>query len=66
MKALQSMLLQHDGVRLFLLPAWPRDWDADFKLHAPRSTVVEGSVRDGRVVRLEVTPASRRSDLVRP
>jgi hypothetical protein len=66
MKALQSMLLQHDGERIYLLPAWPRDWDVDFKLHAPRSTVVEASVRDGRVVRLHVTPASRRSDVVRP
>jgi hypothetical protein len=64
MKALQSMLLQAEGDRIFLLPAWPVDWDADFRLHAPRRTVVEGAVRSGRLVRLDVTPGSRRRDVV--
>ena len=36
--ALQFMLVQTQGDRLFLLPAWPREWDVDFKLHAPVST----------------------------
>ncbi len=63
MKAFQSMLLQTDGRRLFLLPAWPRDWNVEFKLHAPEQTVIEGVYRDGQVVSLRVTPETRARDL---
>ena len=63
MKAFQAMLFQTDGQKLFLLPAWPRDWNVEFKLHAPLQTVVEGVYRDGKLVQLRVTPASRRADL---
>jgi len=61
---LQQMLLQADGKKLLLLPAWPAGWDADFKLHAPYRTTVEGQVRNGRLVRLTVTPAARRADVI--
>ena len=42
--ALSRMLLQADGARLLLLPAWPRDWKASFRLAAPMNTTVEGQV----------------------
>ncbi len=42
MHALQMMVLQTSGGALRTLPAWPRDWDVDFKLHAPGNSVVEG------------------------
>ena len=61
---LQSMLLQSDGQRIFLLPAWPEDWDVSFKLHANDNTTVECEYRDGKVRSLELTPAARRADLV--
>jgi alpha-L-fucosidase 2 len=64
MQALQSMILQTDGDKIFLLPAWPSGWNADFKLHAPKRTVVEGVVRGGKLVSLRVTPPSRRADVV--
>ena len=66
MKALQSMLLQADPYsdKLYLLPAWPKAWNADFKLHAPGKTVIEGSVREGKLENLKVTPASRRKDMI--
>jgi hypothetical protein len=63
-QALQWMLVQADGRRIQLLPAWPGGWDADFRLHAPLQTVVEGSVRGGKLVALKVTPESRRADVV--
>jgi hypothetical protein len=63
MKAFQSMLLQTDGRRIFLLPAWPKDWEVTFKLHAPGQTVIEGVYRLGRLQSLRVTPASRRADV---
>ena len=45
MKTLQAMLLQTEDKTILLLPAWPADWDVDFKLHAPYNTVVEGGPR---------------------
>jgi alpha-L-fucosidase 2 len=65
-QALQWMLMQCDGRQIRMLPAWPAAWSADFKLHAPLRTTVAGSVRDGKLVGLTVTPASRRADVVLP
>ncbi len=64
MKALQAMLLQADGRRLFLFPAWPRHWDVEFKLDAPYRTTIEGVYRGGRLETLRVTPEARRADVV--
>jgi hypothetical protein len=61
---LQSMLLQSDGRKIYLLPAWPEDWDVGFKLHAAASTTVEGVYKNGKFESLKVTPESRRADLV--
>jgi hypothetical protein len=65
-QAVQAMLLQGDGKRLVLLPAWPKEWDVEFKLHAPGNTVVECVFRQGRVEHLQVTPESRSKDLEMP
>ena len=60
---LQYMLMQTDGKKILLLPAWPKNWDASFKLHAPCQTTVEGRVVNGEVKDLKVTPESRRKDV---
>jgi hypothetical protein len=64
MKAFQSMLFQTDGKQIYLLPAWPKQWNAEFRLHAPEKTVVEGVYRDGQLISLKVTPESRRQDVL--
>ncbi|MEI6178992.1 MAG: hypothetical protein WCS43_19025, partial [Verrucomicrobiota bacterium] len=75
LSTLQLMLLQYDtssppdfsgksGSRIFLCPAWPKNWNVSFKLHAPQNTMVEGEVRDGKVTSLKVTPKSREADVV--
>jgi pimeloyl-ACP methyl ester carboxylesterase len=63
MIALQRMLLQYEGDSILLLPAWPRHWDVDFKLHVPRKTTVECRVRNGEILDLTVSPGSRRGDV---
>jgi hypothetical protein len=63
MKAFQSMLLQTDGQHIFLLPAWPKEWNVEFKLHAPQQTIIEGVFRHGKLASLHVTPKSRRQDV---
>ena len=64
MITLELMLMQTDGKRIQLLPAWPADWTADFKLHAPYKTIVEGHVENGKITGLKVTPQQRAKDVV--
>jgi hypothetical protein len=66
MTAVHYMLLQHSGDKILLLPAWPKDWDVSFKLHAPRQTTVEVDYRNGRIRKLEVSPSERRRDISVP
>ena len=63
MIGLQEMLMQTIGRRILLLPAWPPEWNCNFKLHAPYETIVEGQVRGGRIENLVVTPKERRKDV---
>ena len=58
------MLMQTEGKKIFLLPAWPKEWDVDFKLHAPYNTTLSGKVRDGKLNSLIVSPENRRKDIV--
>ncbi|WP_439484188.1 DUF5703 domain-containing protein [Cyclobacterium plantarum] len=64
MIGLQEMLMQTIGDRIVLFPAWPKDWDVDFKLHAPGNTLIECSLKGGEIARLEVTPESRKKDVL--
>jgi alpha-L-fucosidase 2 len=66
MNTLQRMLMQCEGRSIRLLPAWPTNWNATFKLHAPGNTTVEGRVDGGKILDLQVTPPSRRTDVVLP
>jgi len=63
MIGLQEMLLQTDGKRILLFPAWPKDKDVHFKLHAPYNTTVEAELKGGKVVNLKVLPEERRGDV---
>ena len=64
MIGLQEMLMQTNGDRILLFPAWPKEWNVHFKLHAPGQTVVEAELKEGKVVKLQVTPEERKKDVV--
>ena len=64
MIGLQDMLLQSDGEKIYLFPAWPKTWDVHFKIHAPGNTTVEGVVKNGKVERINVLPKEREKDVV--
>ena len=64
MIGLQEMLLQENGDQLLLFPAWPRDKDVSFRLHAPKQTIVEASWKNGKLEKLNVFPESRKKDIV--
>ncbi|MEP9360401.1 glycoside hydrolase family 95-like protein [Sphingomonas sp. KR3-1] len=59
-EALQLALLQSappapgEDPILHLFPAWPTDWDADYRLHARGGFVVEATMTRGAVTRLEL------------
>lgn len=61
--ALEAMILQCEGDEIRLLPAWPRGWDVDFKLHAPKNTTVEGVFRNGQWQKRMVTPSDRAANI---
>lgn len=64
MIGLQEMLLQTDGKKIMLFPAWPKQTDVHFKLHAPYNTTVEAELKNGKLITLKVLPESRKANVV--
>ena len=60
MNTMQEMLMHCDGDRIYMFPAWPKNWDVTFKLHAFKETIGEGVYKDGELKELQVYPESRR------
>jgi hypothetical protein len=40
------------------------NWDVDFKLHVSGNTVINGTVKDGKLQAWDITPSARRKDVV--
>ena len=53
-----------DSVEIQVFPAWPKDWNCTFKLHAPYKTTVSGRVEGGKIQDLVVDPDSRKSEVI--
>lgn len=64
MIGLQEMLMQVDDKTILLFPAWPKNIDVHFKLHAPYNTTVEAEVKEGKLVSIKVFPEERAKDVV--
>ena len=69
MIGMQEMVMQTHALpgergKIRLLPAWPKEWDVEFKLHAPYKTVVEGRFESGKLLLLKVAPKERQDDVV--
>ncbi len=61
---LQSVSARPGGVEIIrLLPAWPKEWNADFRLLARGGFLVGGAVHDGRLSFVEIE--SRRGEACR-
>lgn len=61
--AFQAMVLQETSGKILLAPAWPTNWNGEFKLHASGQTTVAGRLHAGKLSGLVVTPASRLNDV---
>jgi hypothetical protein len=64
MIGMQEMLLQTNGDQIYIFPAWPKEWNVHFKLHAPKNTTVEVKMENGKVTFLNVFPKEREKDIV--
>ena len=64
MIGLHEMLLQTNGEQILLFPAWPKEWNVHFKLHAPGKTMVEATLKNGEVKDLKVFPENRKKDII--
>jgi hypothetical protein len=64
MIGLQEMLMQCFGDKITLFPAWPKEWNVEFKLHAPNNTTVECCLKNGEIASLKVSPESRSKDVI--
>lgn len=68
MNAFQTMIVHAECTEndktIILFPSWPADWDVRFKLHAPLNTTIEGELKDGKLIELNVTPKSREKDVI--
>lgn len=66
MLQLQEMVLQPVGEHILLLPTWPKEWNVDFRLHAPGGVIVEGCFKNGTWSKLSTIPAEAKSRLRTP
>lgn len=62
-RALQNMLIQQVGDSILLMPAWPKNWNCRFKIHANKNAVIEGEIEKGNIKKLKVEPFERRKDV---
>jgi hypothetical protein len=58
------MLLQETDGKIYLFPAWPKDWNVHFKLHAKQNTMVEAELLNGELKVLKVIPEERKKDII--
>ncbi len=66
MIALQDMLLQFHNDKIYIFPAWPKQWNVSFKLWAPQNTYVTAKLNRGKLQELTVFPSSRKKDIILP
>lgn len=64
MIGMQEMLLQEADGKIYLFPAWPKDWNVHFKLHAKQNTTIEAELLNGELKILKVLPEERKKDII--
>ncbi len=57
---LQEMVMQVRDGKIYLMPAFPKEWDVSFRLHPDKNTVITATYEKGRLKKLEVKPESER------
>ncbi|WP_456313949.1 DUF5703 domain-containing protein [Pseudomonas shirazensis] len=64
MIGMQEMLLQEANGKIYLFPAWPKDWNVHFKLHATQNTIIEVELQNGNTKIIKIIPKERQKDII--
>ena len=64
MIGMQEMVLQEADGKIYLFPAWPKDWNVHFKLYGTQNTTVEVELQNGVLKVLKVMPEERKKDVI--
>lgn len=64
MIGMQEMLLQEANGKIYIFPAWPKDWNVHFKLYAAQNTTVEVELKNGITNIIKVVPQERQKDII--
>ncbi|GHT36974.1 hypothetical protein AGMMS49574_29370 [Bacteroidia bacterium] len=62
--ALQHMILQNVDDKIYILPAFPKSWNVDFKMHAFGNTTVRVKSHGAKINQLDVYPLERKKDII--
>ncbi len=60
MIGMQEMLMQETDDAIYLFPAWPKEWDVKFRLHGEKGNIIEGELKNGKVVQATQTRSDKR------
>ena len=63
MLGIQNMLIQETEGEIYLLPAWPADWEVEARLHLEGQAVLTFSYRENKVRVLSYDAPGRRKEL---
>lgn len=61
---IQTMLLQTDKNNLYLLPAWPKEWNVKFKLHTPGKGQVVAEWKNGEMKLMKKYPENNDANFI--
>lgn len=61
---LQEMVMQVKGDKVYLLSAFPKDWDVAFRLHPDKETVISVTYENGVLKRMDVCPEKERDRII--
>lgn len=61
---LQEMVMQVREGKIYLLPAFPKEWDVSFRLHPDKNTVITAAYKKGMLGKVEVIPESARERII--
>jgi hypothetical protein len=64
MIGMQEMLVQEARGKIYLFPAWPKDWNVHFKLHLSQNTTVEARLENGLIKMMKVHPEARTKEII--
>ena len=64
MIGMQDMLIQEANDKIYLFPAWLKEWNVHFKLYATSNTTVEAELINGKVNIIKVVPQERKTDII--